>query len=220
MWKKIALYTTFAVVAGLLVLGAVNRTLARNELVAGENGGGAGRGASRSVAEQGFGHGAGSGSENATGEVGQSAEAARQGRGENGGGNGQATRDGAAAASRNGGQNLQGGGGRGQSVEAAAQTYEWQQVTGEVTQMDDTQMTLRLADGTDLLVEGRPWQFAQQAGFQAQVGNQLQVRGYLEDGEFKVGALLNLAGDQEELELRNAAGQPGWRGQGAGRSGS
>jgi hypothetical protein len=204
MWKKIALYTTFAVVAGLLVLGAVNRTLARNELVAGENGGGGG--ANRTAVQQGYGHGAGNGagsdSENAIGGVGQSAEAARQGRGENSG------------------QNLQGGGGRGQSAEAAAQTYEWQQVTGEVIQVDGTQMTLGLADGTDLLVEGMPWQYAQEAGFQAQVGNRLQVRGYLEDGEFKVGALLNLDGDQEQLQLRNAAGQPAWRGQGGGRTGS
>lgn len=213
MWKKIALYTTFAVVAGLLVLGAVNRTLARNELVSSESGGG--RSANRTAVEQGYGAGAENG-------AGQSTEAARQGRGGNGGsgGNGEATRDGAASASRSGGQTLQGGGGRGRNVEAAAQTSEWQQVTGAVTQVDDTQMTLQLADGTELLVEGRPWQYAQEAGFQAQVGNRLQVHGYLEDGEFKVGELLNLDGDQVQMQLRDASGQPAWRGQGAGRSGS
>ena len=83
-----------------------------------------------------------------------------------------------------------------------------------MTQLDDVTMTVTLADDSTVLMEGRPWRYVLETGFTVRVGDQVTLRGFDEDGEFKVGDLTNDTLDGAALQLRDADGRPAWRGQG------
>ena len=202
MLKKVITTTIFLVLIGLLVVGAVNRTLARSALTAGTHQ----EGTHTETVNGGQG-------KNGHAESGQAAtDSAGHGAGEEkypGAGGGQ-------------GGDGQGGGGQGanarertlgtQSADSAA-AIAWQQVTGEVVESGLEAMLLVAEDGAEVLVEGQPWRFAQSQGFDAQVGDAVTVMGYVEADEFKAGALTNLT-SEVTVQLRDASGRPGWGGQG------
>ena len=83
--------------------------------------------------------------------------------------------------------------------------------------MDEDALELVLSDMDSMLIEGQTWRYAQELGFSAQAGDQASVFGYLEDGEFKVGALENASGGQTVV-LRDPSGRPVWAGGARGRS--
>jgi hypothetical protein len=89
----------------------------------------------------------------------------------------------------------------------------WQDVTGEVVESNLEAMILVAEDGSEVLVEGQPWRFAQSQGFDAQVGDAVTVMGYMETDEFKAGILTNLT-TEVTVQLRDESGRPGWGGQG------
>ncbi|MEA3334805.1 MAG: hypothetical protein U9R25_02780 [Chloroflexota bacterium] len=96
---------------------------------------------------------------------------------------------------------------------AEAEDHQWQQVMGEVVNVDDEQITLKLADG-ELQIEGRPWSFALMQGFHAQRGDLVIVNGFLENGEFEAGVFQN---GGLIVPVREESGRPLWAGQGRGR---
>lgn len=119
----------------------------------------------------------------------------------------------------NAGQAGQAGAPQGQpQVLAAAEDHQWTTVSGVVTSIDDVQMTVQ-TDRGEIVIADRPWSFAVQAGFTAQVGDQVTVRGFYEGETFETGQLTN--GDLT-VSIREDTGRPLWaggRGGGRGRTG-
>lgn len=86
---------------------------------------------------------------------------------------------------------------------------EWQTVEGSVISAGSQAMVVELVDGRQLLVEGQPWLYAQTQVFSPQVGHQLVMEIFEEDGELKPGRIDNLS-NGETVTLRLENGQPMW----------
>lgn len=100
---------------------------------------------------------------------------------------------------------------------------EWLTVEGAVLTVDTSTMVIDAASEGEIVVEGRPWSYAVEQGFAAQVGEEVRLVGFYEDGEFKAGQIENLSTGLGVI-LRDESGRPGWagngRGQGQGQGGS
>ena len=103
------------------------------------------------------------------------------------------------------------------NAEAEHANMEWQTVQGEVVSLASDAMIVETTSGASVLVEGRSWSYAQQAGFVAELGDAVTLNGFEEDGEFKVGELANDASGQL-VQIRELSGRPLWAGGGQGRS--
>ncbi|MBL7062634.1 MAG: hypothetical protein ISS49_00315 [Anaerolineae bacterium] len=109
-----------------------------------------------------------------------------------------------------------GGRGQGQGANAhniwdTAHIVNWETVTGEVTVVDN-EITLQTAEGDVLVGLGQAW-YREDTGFALQVGDEVSVTGFHEDGEFKAGSVENLT-TGETLVLRGETGRPMWAGRG------
>jgi hypothetical protein len=69
------------------------------------------------------------------------------------------------------------------------------------------------SDGGQVTVENRPWLFAQEQGFSAQVGDQVTLTGFYEGDEFEVGQITDST-NGKAVRLRDESGRPGWAGRG------
>jgi hypothetical protein len=101
---------------------------------------------------------------------------------------------------------------------AATEDHQWTIVSGAVLSIDDTQMTLQ-TDSGEIVIADRPWSYALEAGFTAQIGEQVTVQGFYEGETFEAGQLTN--GDLV-VSIREESGRPLWaggRGGGQGRTG-
>ncbi|HML24304.1 MAG TPA: hypothetical protein PKD09_21795 [Aggregatilinea sp.] len=160
MVKKVVLGVLFTGLIGILVYGAINRTVARTQSDEGGQ-------------ESGETHGNGTGA---------------------GGGRGQA-----------------GGGGQTGDlvyIEGEDDAGEWVSVQGVAMDVSETELVLD-ADGETVLVEGRPWSYAVEQGFDVQPGDRITLNGYYEGDEFKVGVIENAA-SARRIQLRTASGAPMW----------
>ena len=201
MLKKIVLGTLFIGLIGILVTGAVIRTMDRTERVAEAHG-------------YGHGHDHDEAGECAEGESGQ----------DRGQGNGEA----GAYATGSSGQG-RGGYGQGNARDGVAETTnstlrqypnyetppeEWLVYEGTVVQApeDGVDLVIETSDGEKVLVGTGPTYMASQ-GFTLQAGEPVQVRGYWEDGEFKAAQVTRLA-DGQTITLRDELGRPAWAGAG------
>ena len=219
MAKKIILGVLLAGLIGLLVWGGVNRTLARTEetMRGGQSEslyGGNGQGVSEQsnetdagLYEQGNGAGTGQGRAQDVSPL----NAAGQGQGGQGGGTG-------SAGQGQGGQGT-GGGAGGQSGLAAsggdpqAEVAEWVTLQGTVQSVSVDEAVLVVSTGETIVLDGRAWSFAQQAGFSMQAGEQVSLTGFYEDGEFEIGMVEDRTSGQA-IQLREQSGRPAWAGNG------
>jgi hypothetical protein len=103
------------------------------------------------------------------------------------------------------GRNLGAGQGRNETV----RIVEWETLTGEVIIVDG-EITIQTAEGQVLVGMG---QSAYREGFALEVGDEITVLGFYEDGEFKAGTVENLT-TGETIVLRDETGRPMWAGQG------
>ncbi len=99
--------------------------------------------------------------------------------------------------------------GAGQGRNETVRTIEWKTLTGEVIIVDG-EITIQTAEGQVLVGMG---QSAYREGFRLEVGDEITVLGFYEDGEFKAGTVENLA-TGETIVLRDETGRPMWSGQG------
>jgi hypothetical protein len=93
---------------------------------------------------------------------------------------------------------------------------------GVVKDVQADTATITLADGTELIIEGRAWTYAQENGLTLQPGDQVSLAGFYDDaGTFETSTLTNLT-QGTSLSLRDDAGRPAWagRGRGGGQGGS
>ena len=166
MLKKTLLAVLFVGLIGLLVFGAVNRTLAKTG--SGDSYGG--------------GHGNGQ-----TALAGDSQSYGQAGLGGGGQGNGQGY-----GAEGNGGSQAYSGDG---TATGQAVVDEWLTLTGAVTAADADLLTVDTGSG-EVAVENRGWWYAQEQGFVAQVGDQVTLTGFYEGDAFEVGRIDNLTTGQ------------------------
>jgi len=99
--------------------------------------------------------------------------------------------------------------GAGQGRNETARNVEWETLTGEVVIVDG-EITIQTAEGQVLVGMG---QSAYREGFALEVGDEITVIGFHEDGEFKAGTVENLT-TGETIVLRDETGRPMWSGQG------
>ena len=103
------------------------------------------------------------------------------------------------------------------NAEAVHTDMVWQTVQGEVVSLAPDAMIVETTSGTSVFVAGRPWSYAQESGFVVELGDEVTLNGFEENGEFKVGELTNDAGGQL-VQIREYSGRPLWAGGGQGRS--
>jgi hypothetical protein len=219
MFKKVLLGTLLAGLIGVLVAGAAIRTADKTGQTAEAQGQGRGQGRVETAAYaeewSGWGQGGGQGqgnqesSGNGSGGQGQGNQESSgngdggQGQGEQGGnGNGKGSR-GQAADSPPGDQT-----GTGQ-----AQMAEWLALQGAVVSVDKDALVVQIDSGAQVIVDGRAWSFAREQEFSAEVGDQVTLVGFYEDGDFEVGQIDDLTNGQTAL-LRDEDGRPMWAGRG------
>jgi hypothetical protein len=94
-----------------------------------------------------------------------------------------------------------------------AQVDAWLTLHGTVLSVDDSSLVLQTESGEQVIVENRPWWFAQEQGFSASIGDEVTVVGFYEEGEFEVGQLENLSIGLT-VPIREEGGRPLWAGRG------
>jgi len=99
--------------------------------------------------------------------------------------------------------------GAGQGRNETERNIEWDTLTGKVTAVDGD-VTIQTAEGDVLVGMG---QSAYREDFALEVGDEVTVLGFHEDGEFKAGTVENLT-TGETITLRDETGRPLWAGQG------
>ena len=112
----------------------------------------------------------------------------------------------------------QGGQGQGGTDADAAGTGQaevdaWLTLRGTVVSLDESSLVVQTADGEQVVVENRPWWFAQEQGFSARPGDEVTLVGFYEEGEFEVGRLDNLSAGLT-VPIREETGRPLWAGRG------
>jgi hypothetical protein len=188
MLKKIVLGTLLVGLIGLLVVGAVIRTMGKTERVAEASG----RGYGRNGAEVGT-YAAGGSTRLTTGGSGQGF-----GQGGNQGGYGGRGREDAPGDQTGTGQ---------------ANVEEWLTLQGTVVSVDADTLVVQTVSGEQVTMENRPWWFAQEQGFSAQVGDQVTLIGFYEGDDLEVGQIDDITKGQTVL-VRDEDGRPLWAGRG------
>ncbi len=139
----------------------------------------------------------------------------------NGGQGGGRAGQGGGQGSQGGGQGSQGGGQDGQGGRSAGQgqteppepELEGEMVVGVVSSTSEEGMSVTLENGEEILIEGRTWMFIQEKGFFIELEDQVLLRGFNEDGEFKLVEIENLT-TTDVLSIREPTGRPLWAGGG------
>jgi hypothetical protein len=145
-------------------------------------------------------------------------ESGGQGRGNGGGGAGTSAQSargrneaqgqgsyGSAGASDGRGQNS----GAGQGRNETARAVEWETLTGKVIGVDN-EIAIQTDEGKVQVGMG---QSAYRGSFALEIGDEIVVLGFYEDGEFKAGTVENLT-TGETIVLRDETGRPMWSGRG------
>jgi hypothetical protein len=191
MLRKIVLGTLFIALIGVLVAGAVIRTM---------------EGTERVVEAQGYGYGHDKVGECEEGESGQG----------HGHGNGEVSECEAGGS----GQGRGGYGGQGREDAPGAQTATgqanvegWLTLQGAIVSVDANRLVVQMDSGEQVTVENRAWWFAQEQGFSAQMGDQVTLIGFYEGDHFEVGRIDNATNNQT-IRLRDENGHPLWAGRG------
>jgi len=92
---------------------------------------------------------------------------------------------------------------------------EWVTLQGTVTAVDASLLEVTTSDGKVILVENRAWWFTQEQGLTLAAGDSVSLTGFYDDGVFEAGSITSLATSQT-VSLRDADGRPLWAGRGNG----
>ncbi len=109
------------------------------------------------------------------------------------------------------GQGARGGGGNPSQLNSRAEPVEQLTVDATVITVGE-HVTIELEDRTELELGLGPTFYREEVGFDPEVGDELTVTGFHEDGEFKVMSILDASGTP--LIFRDEYGRPGWAGRG------
>jgi hypothetical protein len=212
MIKKIFVGVLMAGVFGLLVLGAVNRTLAKsverdpislqNSLV--EGNGGENNIISAVNSNDHLSNGGSHGS-NMSSQSGSDSEDSKM------------LTNGAASENNPGRVDGQGNQTEGLPADGSgvglASVDEWITQSGFVESVMSDLWVVTLSDGTAIEIEGRTLSYAIESGFSVEGGDELGLTGFLEDGKFEIGQIENLTTGEIAM-VRDQNGRPFWAGGG------
>lgn len=201
MLQKIIVGTLVAALSGVLIVGAINRTDAKNERIAQgqeEKSGARTREAAQEPIKQNQG-------QQRQGNRVVSTETDLVGSGQNGGGQGRFSDMSKGSQPEDA---IRGG-------EGLASVDEWLEVVGTVVSANEEALILQLHDGQEMVVEGKAWTHALELGFTTDIGHELTLYGFLEDAEFEVGGFEDMT-TQSLTMVRQDSGRPLWAG-GSGR---
>jgi hypothetical protein len=85
---------------------------------------------------------------------------------------------------------------------------------GTVTEVDENKLIILNEESDEIIIENRPWWFATEAGFFAEIGDSIHVNGFYETTEeFEVSYIQNLT-KGIETQIRESNGRPLWAGNG------
>ena len=93
-----------------------------------------------------------------------------------------------------------------------AEVQEWLTLSGTVLSVDEDALVVQTAE-SEVVVENRPWWFAQELGFSAQAGDRVTLTGFYENGVFEAGQIDDTTTGQT-VRIRDENGRPGWAGRG------
>jgi hypothetical protein len=218
MVKKVFVGVLLAAAFGLLVFGAVNRTLAKsadnqalalNDSV--QEGYGGGHGTGNTVTSQSRILDGGVDDTIADGEYlgAYNGEDAGYGPGD-GTGNGIAPEDGTGygLANPNGGQGKQPEDApQDGSHDGIADVSDWITVSGTVQSVSSYEVVISLDDGSSLVLDGRTLAFMTESGFVLSVGDSVTILGFYDDGVFETGQVTTASGS---IMIREDDGTPLW----------
>jgi len=127
------------------------------------------------------------------------------------GGRGSAARDGEGQTVGWGGNGRNGNDGEIAPGTGQAEVNEWITLQGVVTSIDESAMIIQLNSGELITVENRPWWFAQEQGFSAEVGDEIIALGFYDGDIFEAGQLTNITTNLA-IDIRQESGRPLWAG--------
>jgi hypothetical protein len=96
---------------------------------------------------------------------------------------------------------------------AERQDHEWMERSGFVAAFDSDSLVIETKDGIRLEISGRTWFFVQAEGFELFPGDQVAMRGFMENGVFEVAEIHDLT-TGAGLLIRDDSGTPLWSGRG------
>jgi len=91
--------------------------------------------------------------------------------------------------------------------------HDWAEISGDVSGFDASSLWVQTNSSGILEITGRAWRFTQESGYQPAVGNQLELTGFYENGDFEVSLIRDITSGQTIL-LRDETGRPLWSGAG------
>ena len=94
---------------------------------------------------------------------------------------------------------------------AQAQVDSWTTISGSVISADNSLVTVELETGESVEIAGRAWSYARENGFSVLTGDLLQMTGFYEDGELKIGSITDLTSGAS-VQIREQSGRPLWAG--------
>ena len=97
--------------------------------------------------------------------------------------------------------------------EEILEEQDWVSYSGQITSIGAEALEIQTEAAGILGIEGRPWRFAQELGYDPLEGNEVLVQGFYENGEFEVSIINDLSIDQI-FRLRDEYGKPMWGGGG------
>ena len=209
MMKKIVYGILFISVIGLLIFGAINRTIAKSEtpIASGLN---RSEQINKSVTSEDLINNGGIGLER--NNKGKSAQTGNFNKG---------NCEGEAGYYSNNNKQSQrfGQGGNNNSGTIPSEIASTVSQEGRVESATEEALAITTVDGHSLVIEGRAWRYALENGYTIQAGEQVRITGFYEDGEFKV-VTLSLKNGDGEFSFRQNNGHPNWAGGGQGGRGN
>jgi len=241
MIKKIFIGVLIAFAFILLILGAVNRTLAKTNnqtlstsqekvqediaekqsinqnLQLAKNIGNSNNTGSKGNSDQNRGGNNANQSSDCenSGQNGQGKSTSQSSTNGNSGQNGGGSRSNQSSTDENSATNGHGNNGNNSSEnypgEGEVNQIDWIDLNGDLTEIESDVWVITLSDGSQIEIEGRALSFITEQGFSASKGDQIALHGFFEDGEYKVGHIFNQRNGLE-IQLRAESGQPLWSG--------
>ncbi|MFN2303797.1 MAG: hypothetical protein ACK2TV_08710 [Anaerolineales bacterium] len=232
MIKKIFVGVLMAGIFGLLVFGAINRTIAKsadteqldknqnlNQSLNQSKGIGTGNGGEGQGLNQKANAGAGISDCGEDGQGNRGNNVGNQNTGNNASGtNGNGNRGG----NSTGENSVQGQGGpsadglRDGTQTGIADITAWEEpIIVTVDSVAEDLWLVSNAEGFELEIEGRTLSYLQENGLTASVGDELSLSGFYEGDDFEIGSVTNLS-TELSLDVREASGRPLWAGGGRG----
>ena len=119
------------------------------------------------------------------------------------------------------GQNVQGNGYRGGNVTTASldnspvleENEEWVTLEGSLQTANADEYIVLCQNGEEVILEGRSLETMLSAGFYAEINDPIQLKGFFEDEDFETAQISNLSTGQT-VSIRSETGRPLWAGNG------